>query len=403
MQSNKEDSEVTMDTPMPDMDSLPPLDRVAQQILSELRDFRKEWSERNTREERVEFGPRAPTVTSSIPGQYPGSASTAETVSGVHIELSGYLPPMERAKLESYYESEISKLREEVKFKKQLWEDARLKTVDLSQQLAEQTAKVTKLQRMMARAGRNDNTNIDSDIGAQFVVLKSSILQMVKNHLSYHARKPRPSPSPELGELYLREIVAVALYNKFFSREAMPFGFNDHLDKNTLRSFEETLRQSHCDESAIKEWRIATVKACKLLNRSLSEYAFIISNQIWNKTLRPYFDGSKPEVARRELDGLCQKAAELAILFRGSTIEYEWEQDINRLESFDINLKDHDIIQTRGPSPDEEGIEISFIVFGGVVRGDKSTGLLENGRTRLSKSQVVIDFKPSAGDSVLRR
>jgi hypothetical protein len=78
MQSNKEDSEVTMDTPMPDMDSLPPLDRVAQQILSELRDFRKDWSERNTREERVEFGPRAPTVTSSIPGQYPGSASVSQ-------------------------------------------------------------------------------------------------------------------------------------------------------------------------------------------------------------------------------------------------------------------------------------------------------------------------------------
>lgn len=156
-------------------------------------------------------------------------------------------------------------------------------------------------------------------------------------------------------------------------------------------------------ESAIKEWRVATVKACKLLNRSPNDYAFTISNQIWNETLRHYFDGSKRETARRELDGLCQKAAELAILFRGSTIEYEWEQDINRLESFDINLKDHEIIQTRGPSPDEEGIEISFIVFGGVVRGDKSTGLLENGRSRLSKSQVVIDFKPSAGDSGLRR
>jgi hypothetical protein len=155
---------------------------------------------------------------------------------------------MERAKLESYYESEISKLREEVEFRKQLWEDARLKTVDLSQQLTEQMAKVTKLQRMMARAGRNDNANIDSDISAQFVVLKSSILQMVKNHFNYHVRKPRSSLSPELGELYLRQMVAMALYDKFFSREAMPFGFNDHLlDKNTLRSFEETLRQSHCD------------------------------------------------------------------------------------------------------------------------------------------------------------
>lgn len=273
IQSNTEDSE---DTQMHDMDSLPPLDRVAQQILSELRDFRKEWSERNTREERVEFGPRAPTVTSSIPGQYPCNASvsqspwwtkmscllsspveisgpanalelkTVQETSAVHIELGQYHE--ERAKLESFYECEMKKLRDEAEEKKQLWEDLRVNNVNLSQQLTEQVAKVTKLQRMMARAGRNDNTNIDSDINAQFIVLKNSILQMVKNHFSYIPKKTRSPPSPELGELYLRQMVAMALYDKFFSQEAMPFGFDDQLfDKSPLRSFEKTLRKNHCD------------------------------------------------------------------------------------------------------------------------------------------------------------
>jgi len=267
---------------------------------------------------------------------------------------------------------------------------------------------VMNLQRMMARAGRNDNTSTDSDVSAQFLVLRSNILQMVKNHLSYHTKKPHSALSPEQGELWLRRTVAVALYKKFFSREAMPFGFNDHLlDKNPMRLFEESLRRSRCDESAIKEWRVATVKACKLLNDDLRDYAIAISNQIWTETVRQYFstsalsyNSSKREMAHRELDSLCQKAAELAILFRGSTIEYEWEQDLETLESFDVIPKDHEIIGTLNPKADEANIEISFIVFGGVVRGDKSTGLLVNGRTRLSKSHVVIDYPPMAGTPI---
>jgi hypothetical protein len=56
-----------------------------------------------------------------------------------------------------------------------------------------------------------------------------------------------------------------------------------------------------------------------------------------------------------------------------------------------VNPKDHEIIGTKGPNPNEDSeFEIAYTVFGGVVRGDKSTGLLENGKIRLSKSQVVI-------------
>lgn len=169
-----------------------------------------------------------------------------EAASEAHISL--YLSPVERAKLESYYESEFKRLGDEVKAKKQLWEEARQKNVDLSKQLTEQKIKVVNLQRMMARAGRNDNTSTDSEINTQFLVLRSNILQMVKNHLSYHTKKPHSTSSPEQGELWLRRTVAGALYKKFFSREAMPFGFNDQLlEKSPMRLFEETLRRSRCD------------------------------------------------------------------------------------------------------------------------------------------------------------
>ena len=83
-------------------------------------------------------------------------------------------------------------------------------------------------------------------------------------------------------------------------------------------------------------------------------------------------------------------AAELALLLRRSTIEYRWEQDEALLPSLDVDPDDVDIIGTNSPDPDsEDDLEVAFIVFGGVVRGEKGTGLLSNGKVRISTSQVV--------------
>jgi hypothetical protein len=159
--------------------------------------------------------------------------------------------------------------------------------------------------------------------------------------------------------------------------------------------------ETNCNtESVVKEWRVATVKACKLLNRKLTSYAFEMSNDIWDQVLYLYChhpkNSPKRLKAHEDLDKLCEKAAELAILFRGSTIEYEWEQDTSLLKSLEVIPRDHEIVGTKGPKPNEEtAFEIAFIVFGGVTRGDKITGLLENGRMRLSKAQVVIGLPNS--------
>jgi hypothetical protein len=104
-----------------------------------------------------------------------------ETASEVHLE---HLFDVEKAKLESYYNSEMRKLMEEIEIKRELCEEARKKNVELTKQLTEQNTKLMKLQKVMTRAGRNDSIPIDSDISAQFVLLKSDILQMVKSHLS---------------------------------------------------------------------------------------------------------------------------------------------------------------------------------------------------------------------------
>lgn len=149
--------------------------------------------------------------------------------------------------MQSLHESELKQLKKDIEEKESLWEEARQKSVDLSKQLNEQTTKVMKLQRMIVRAGCNDESPIDADITSRFTLLKSDILQMVKSHLLFQDKTRHPI-SPELGELYMKKIVALALYDAIFARKNMPFGHDDWmLDNNPIRIFEDKLRKSRCD------------------------------------------------------------------------------------------------------------------------------------------------------------
>lgn len=413
---------------MQDSDHITTSEELLQQIFNEQKEFRKEFkdfskefSERNANKEAGPARPQAsgvkigdenaqpksncasppsprqephpaphpvPGYESSTPGRFPGNPSTMESASELHAHQHQKFLDAQREKLRSY-EAEIKTLKESLETKTELWEGARKQNVDLTKQLSEQTIKVTNLQKMMTRAGRNGNVSTDSYISDQFLQVKNDILRMVRDHLSFSG-KPYTGASLEVSELWVRAKVALALYVKFFSRDAKPFGYEDELlIKNPMRMFEEKLRKSRCDESVIKEWRVATVKACKLLEYDSSKYAQTVEHQIWKETLSSYCRHAKGTSERRrahaDLESLCKMAANLAILFRGSSIEYEWEQGL------DVAPKDHEVIAVDGPGQnDEANYETLFIVFGGVVRGDKNTGLLEYGRTRLSNTQVVI-------------
>src|SRR6266540_3563609 len=157
-------------------------------------------------------------------------------------------------------------------------------------------------------------------------------------------------------------------------------------------------------ESVVREWRIATVKACKYLNEDYTPYANVISSTWWKESVTKNFvhtTKNQIQAAYQDLTRICKQAAELAILFSGSSFEYEWEQDEKNLEGLAVVSKDHIIIGTEGPQPDEDN-QIACDVFGGIVRGDKSTGLLENGRYRVPLSYVVIKDRKKWPSSIIR-
>jgi len=160
-----------------------------------------------------------------------------------------------------------------------------------------------------------------------------------------------------------------------------------------------------------REWRIASVKACHALNPTDDMTKFVrgAADFIWNgredrdkNSYAPrdcciHRDKHYREQALADLEEVCRKAASLALLFRSSRFEYQWEQPYVCLKNLHVSPADHEIIGTTGvdPSrcPDTE-YQIWSIVFGGVVRGNRTTGLLRDGKARITKSLITIDGIP---------
>jgi len=164
-------------------------------------------------------------------------------------------------------------------------------------------------------------------------------------------------------------------------------------------------------DAILREWRIASVKACHALNPTddMTEFVSGRAHCIWMNredrgkhsfALRDYCihrDKQNHEQAFADLEEVCGKAASLALLFRSSSFEYEWEQPYTCLKQLHVSTTGHEIIGTTGvdPSrcPDAE-YQIHCIVFGGVVRGNRTTGLLRDGKARITKSLIVIEGIP---------
>jgi hypothetical protein len=88
-----------------------------------------------------------------------------------------------------------------------------------------------------------------------------------------------------------------------------------------------------------------------------------------------------------DLEEVCGLAYNLALLFRCNKIEYLWEQRLELPQPFEA--KDLEVLGTEGPDFNQQH-RIARIIFGGVVKGDRATGRLKDGQTRISKVGVLI-------------
>lgn len=154
-----------------------------------------------------------------------------------------------------------------------------------------------------------------------------------------------------------------------------------------------------------------TVKASKSLSYDRTRLTSAAARDIWprfapiipisrrsSQSKAPSREGPSPRTeALRTLERLCEQAYDLGLLFRGSSVEYQWEQDISTLGSRTV-LDEYEVVGAEGQEPSgPEEAEVAFVVFGCVVRGEKGSGLLANGRTRLGSAQVVVRRRTAEG------
>lgn len=154
----------------------------------------------------------------------------------------------------------------------------------------------------------------------------------------------------------------------------------------------------------MREWRVLTVKASKHLAYDRTRLASASARDILlrfapilpiprqaSQSRATSGEAPSPQSeALHALERLCEQAYDLGLLFRGSSVEYRWEQGISTLGGRDV-LEEYEVVGVEGPEPlGPEEAEVAFVVFGCVVRGEKGSGLLANGKTRLCSAQVVV-------------
>lgn len=115
---------------------------------------------------------------------------------------------------------------------------------------------------------------------------------------------------------------------------------------------------------------------------------------MWRTVLQQYsahFVSGKKRIplnqTPEELIELCKTAYNIGLLFRSSRIEYRWMQ----MPDSDVSPHDAEVLGTTGVLQSEEH-RVDRIIFGGVIRGNRNTGKLEDGSTPLLRAGVVIGF-----------
>jgi hypothetical protein len=135
-------------------------------------------------------------------------------------------------------------------------------------------------------------------------------------------------------------------------------------------------------------WRSTIVKtALRNSNFEMSRFLNEKAKMIW-ETLSNFWPANvskkTTKAAFESLFMICQQAYELALLFRSSKIEYEWQQNPKTFLKHSVEILGTEGVPTHMP------YRINRIVFGGVLRGDRTTGKLADCATQILKPSVII-------------
>ncbi|KAI3344008.1 hypothetical protein F4824DRAFT_494262 [Ustulina deusta] len=295
------------------------------------------------------------------------------------------------------------------------------KVTTLEHEIAEKDQQIASYKKMIVRSSRREDGLNDSQIIELFVKLKSDIVSFCMKCLPAGVEvSPRfEGASPEIGDLFMRAEVADELYLRFFDPTTALFGHSDTMNDYVFRRrqrdsgskrqadlrlssyqmvervFISAVKSGIMTDDEAKDWRIMTVNLARKAANEQVKYPTAQAENVWKHVLQRYSahfaSGKKKSHLNQtpeELIELCKTAYNIALLFRSSRIEYRWMQ---MDDNADVSPREAEVLGTTGVLQSEPH-RVARIIFGGVIRGNRNTGKLEDGLTPLLRTGVVIGF-----------
>ena len=138
-------------------------------------------------------------------------------------------------------------------------------------------------------------------------------------------------------------------------------------------------------EADIVDWRVRTVSCGQkagLTLRSHHDLAYRLVQQL--RPIGPSATSEEHADARDTMEAICDKALNIALLFRSNTVSYSWLQ---KRSISKIPPAEREIIGSTDPNRPAELCKPWKIVFGGAVKNQDS----EEDKVVLTKSELLVN------------
>ncbi|ETS77352.1 hypothetical protein PFICI_11226 [Pestalotiopsis fici W106-1] len=315
-------------------------------------------------------------------------------------------------------------LKSELDRRTSLLEEMTKEVSSLRELISEKDETTHNLKEMTKQSGQKDCEPSYEDIVNRILELKAAIISFCRKCLPLGVKfQSRKGSSPDMSELLMRSNVAQEIHWVFFHERNQLFGhldnqqyreeskdrssyqkiegiFTKHSDSEVLGKLRKRMNYdgevlTSNSEDEIKKWRISTINLAKRISRDQNAYPFFQARKIWPRLYErsAHFQSrsDRRDQPPETLFELCKIAYDLALLFRSSYIDYKWQQDIGLMA---IQPDDAEVIGSTGVlySAADDGYRVGCVVFGGVVRGSRSTGKIRDGPITLTRPAVVIDY-----------
>lgn len=273
---------------------------------------------------------------------------------------------------------------------------------DLIRELIEKNRSLHQI--IINNSNQSDEIPLDETIMKEFETLNTMIKRLVHSCFRNRRLYTRATPDDkvasarrciftkeslnypgELWYLWLRGVIACNLYETFFSSPM--FGLANSTMEKYMKIFEEQLQEcttsmmnfffllydmcvligSPVSPAQVAEWRVCTIRASRhLVTYNTLPHLVTNTAEFLYETLGPMITRANRAKVIDDMNEICKKAFQTALLFRTTIIKYTWEFVARERV---VNGSTMEVI---GELSNKSNDVVVFTVFGGIFKYPKT-------------------------------